>query len=184
MKNPFLIGTRLYFRALERDDAPIVSGWLNDPEVRIFLRRVHPLNLQTEIDFIDSVAKDQSSLGMMMVLRESDRPIGVAGLHNVDLRNRKAEFGISIGEKDCWSQGYGVEATKLILGHAFGTLNMHRIVLFVYAYNERGIRCYEKVGFRKEGTLRQDQYHEGRYWDTIVMAMLRDEWQALRDATR
>ena len=40
---------------------------------------------------------------------------------------------------------------------------------------------HEKLGFRTEGRLRQDDYRDGRYWDTIVMAVLRDEWPAVRD---
>ena len=79
-------------------------------------------------------------------------------------------------DKGSWGQGYGTEATRLVVQHAFATLNLNRVWLEVYEYNPRGLRAYEKVGFRKEGVKRQDNYRAGRYWDTIVMAILREEW--------
>jgi len=57
-------------------------------------------------------------------------------------------------------------------------LNLNRVALRVYEDNERGIRAYEKVGFKREGILRQDIYREGRYWNTFLMAILREEWMA------
>ena len=69
-------------------------------------------------------------------------------------------------------------------GYAFETLNLNRVWLHVYEYNERGIRAYEKVGFKREGVLRQDRYHAGRYWDTITMAILREEWETRKRQVR
>ena len=96
----------------------------------------------------------------------------------MDVRCRHAAFGITIGCKDAWGKGHGTEATRLVVGHAFQVLNLNRVWLYVYEFNPRGIRVYEKVGFRTEGRLRQDAFRDGRYWDTIVMGLLRDEWEA------
>ncbi|MBI3800044.1 MAG: GNAT family N-acetyltransferase, partial [Deltaproteobacteria bacterium] len=87
-----------------------------------------------------------------------------------------------IGEKSEWSKGYGTEATALITGYAFETLNLNRVGLQVYEDNERGIKAYERVGFKREGLLRQMMYREGRYWHTITMSMLREEWAAGKQA--
>ena len=67
--------------------------------------------------------------------------------------------------------------------YAFGTLNLNRIWLSCFADNARAIRAYEKVGFRREGVLRQEMYREGRYWDSLLMAILREDWDALRKST-
>jgi diamine N-acetyltransferase len=182
MKTPFLIADRIYLRPIERDDASLITPWINDPEVRPFIRRNRPLNLAGEVEFIDHINRDESTLGLVIVVKEGDRPIGVTGLHGIDPINRSAEFGITIGDKASWSKGLGAEVTRAIVDHAFGALNLNRVALFVYEYNARGIRCYEKVGFRKEGVLRQEHFHDGRYWDTIVMSMLRSEWDALRNS--
>jgi RimJ/RimL family protein N-acetyltransferase len=60
-------------------------------------------------------------------------------------------------------------------------VNLNRIQLFVYSFNPRAIRAYEKAGFRIEGTLRENIYRDGRYWDEYVMAILRSDWEQMRD---
>ena len=82
-----------------------------------------------------------------------------------------------IGEKSMWGKGYGTEATRLVVRYAFEELHLNRVQLHVYEYNLRGVRVYEKVGFRREGVLRQEHMYDGRFWDTVVMAILREEWE-------
>jgi RimJ/RimL family protein N-acetyltransferase len=177
---PFLIGTHVYLRPLERADAPRIVPWMNDPEITRNLVYRGPINLRAEEEFIDRISPDPHSLTLAVALRENDQLIGGTGLHQIDQRNRHAAFGLFI-EKGEWGKGYGTEATSLMVGHAFETLNLNRVWLHVYEYNERGIRAYERVGFRREGVLRQDNYREGRYWDTIVMALLREQWRPSLD---
>lgn len=178
MQNPFLIGRKTYLRPLEREDAKQCLAWFNHPEIRRSLLINQPINLRAEEEFIDKALQDEHKLTLGIVVQESNRLIGGTGLHEIDFKNRHAGFGIAIGEKEEWGKGYGTEATRLIVQHAFDTLNLHRLWLHVYEFNERGIRVYEKVGFRKEGVMRQHTYREGRYWDTMIMGILRTEWDA------
>jgi RimJ/RimL family protein N-acetyltransferase len=183
MKNPFLIGAKIYLRPLEREDAPLFVPWLNDAEVtRTLALFSRPINLQAELAFLENVYKSEHEVTFGIAVKETDALIGGTGLSQIDFKNCHASFGIFIGEKSEWGKGYGTEATALVTGYAFETLNMHRVWLHVYEYNERGIRAYERVGFQREGLLRQDRYHEGRYWDTIVMGILREEWEARRQS--
>ena len=91
--------------------------------------------------------------------------------------DRHSGFGIVIGDKESWDKGYGTEATTLLVRYAFETLNLNRVWLHVFEENARAVRAYEKAGFRREGLLRQDHYRDGRYHNTIVMGLLRDEWK-------
>lgn len=175
MKNPYLVGQAIYLRPLERDDAPLVQTWFNDPDVRRTLRSFRPISKQAEEAFIDKAVQDEHLLVLVIVHKESDQAVGVCGLHDIDFKNRHAMFGITIGVKEFWGQGIGTEATRLIAQHAFDTVNLHRLCLHVYEFNDRAMRIYARVGFRQEGVLRQDTYRDGRYWDTIVMGLLRDE---------
>jgi RimJ/RimL family protein N-acetyltransferase len=184
MKNPFLIGTKIYLRPLEYSDAPQLTTWINDPEVTRTLLAYRPMNLQTEQEFIDRMYRSEDDLVVGIVVRQTDQLIGVTGLHRIDWRNRHAALGILIGAKGEWGKGYGTEATSLLVDHAFATLNLNRVWLHVYEFNTRAVRAYEKVGFQKEGLLRQETFREGRYWDTIVMAVLRAEWAARRPPQR
>ncbi len=179
MNHPFLIGTKVYLRPLERGDARQLTPWINDPEVTRTMLIYRPMSLQQEEEYLDKIAKSDG-FHLAIVVRETDTHIGGAGLHDIDWKNRQCGFGILIGAKEEWGKGYGAEATQLLVDFAFATLNLHRVWLHVYEYNQRGIRCYEKIGFRKEGTLRQSRYHDGKYWDTITMAILRPEWDERR----
>src|SRR5262249_1668837 len=108
MINPFLIGTNLYLRPLDRADAPQFVSWLNDAEVTRYLTFIRPVTLRFEEQYIDRLgASDDIVLGM--VLGNGDRLIGSTGLRNIDPPNRRASFGILIGEKAEWGKGYGTE---------------------------------------------------------------------------
>ncbi|HEX5578854.1 MAG TPA: GNAT family protein, partial [Candidatus Limnocylindria bacterium] len=107
------------------------------------------------------------------------RLIGNAALEHIDWRNRRAESGTLIGEKDEWGKGYGTDALNAICDFGFGQLRLQRIELDVYANNRRAQRSYEKAGFHREGTLRHGHFADGRFLDVERMALLRDEWLAL-----
>ena len=176
MKNPFLIGERIYLRPLEREDAAIFVPWINDQEITRTLVVYRPMNRDNEEEFIARASKEQGGFVFGIALKKDDRLIGNTAFHAVHSKDRNAGFGILIGDKTEWDRGYGTEATALMARYGFETLNLNRIWLHVYEYNPRGRRAYEKVGFRVEGTLRKHCYREGRYWDVIVMGLLRDEW--------
>ena len=178
MKNPLLIGEKIYLRPLEREDAPLFVIWLNDQEVTRTLLVSGPINLQKEEEYLENAYKSEHDTVLGIAIKETDKLIGSTGLRQIDFRNRHAGFGIVIGEKAEWGKGYGTEATSLITRYAFETFNLNRVWLHVFADNERGVRAYEKVGFKREGILRQEGYREGRYWDTLTMAILREEWEA------
>ncbi|HZY90048.1 MAG TPA: GNAT family protein [Gemmataceae bacterium] len=182
MQNPFLIGPTLYLRPLEVEDARAVQPWFNDPEVRRFLARYRHMTLAEEEVFLRKLAEGVDNVVLGVVVRATDKLVGTAGLHQIDHRTRQSAFGISLGDKEAWGHGYGTEATRLVLGHAFEALNLNRVWLHVYEYNPRAVHVYEKVGFRHEGRLRQAAFHDGRYWDTLDMGLLRAEWQANHEA--
>jgi diamine N-acetyltransferase len=179
MKNPFLIGPRLYFRPIEREDAPRLAGFLNDPGVRRTLLWHRPLSVMHEVSFLEAMGKDEHQVVLGIARHGYDELIGSTGLHALDFRSRRAELGLVIGDRSLWSQGYGTEATRMMLDYGFGTLNLNRIWLQVYASHTAGQRVYEKAGFRREGVQREQHFAEGRYEDGVLMGILRSEWTPL-----
>src|SRR5690606_6936574 len=97
--------------------------------------------------------------------------------HAVD---RSAVLGIMIGEKTHWNRGYGTDAIMTMLAYGFDALNLHRIELTVSEDNARGIACYRKCGFVEEGRLRQNRFARGRYWDSLLMSVLAEEFRTRR----
>jgi RimJ/RimL family protein N-acetyltransferase len=183
MQNAFLIGPTIYLRPIETEDGPTIAPWYNDQEVIRNTRQYRPMTRAREQDFLARGSNSETDLLLGIVPRATDRLIGCTGLHQMDFRSHHCSFGIVIGVKEEWGKGYGTEATRLMTEHAFRTLNFNRVWLHVHEFNERGIRAYEKVGYRKEGRLRQELYRDGRYWDTFVMGLLREEW-ATEDTPR
>lgn len=177
MQNPFIIGDKIYLRAIESDDIDSYVTWLNDCEVREYLSKALPFNKIREKDWVDGLYKDDHNIVFGIALKESDQLIGNIGLHGISMINRHATLGIFIGDKTCWSKGYGTEAVKLVIKYGFEQLNLHRITLTVFDFNARAIRAYEKAGFKMEGIYREHLYRNGKYCDVHFMGILRTEWR-------
>jgi len=178
VKNAFRSGDRVVLRPMEGEEAPLFQAWLNDPENHQYLQRFRPLNLAEERQFLGSIHEKSGDHLFGIALREGERLIGTCGLHGAALPNRSAELGILIGDRDAQGKGLGAEAIRLLLDYGFGTLGLHRVSLHVYANNARGIRCYEKSGFRREGVRREARWWAGRWWDILDYAILEHEGQA------
>ena len=181
VRDAFLIGKRVYLRPLEREDAALLVPWLCEPQVTQMLGAVFiPADIQAEADLIERLYQEGHDYLLGIVLQDTDHLIGVTEIHHLDLHHRQASFGIVIGDIQEWGKGYGAEVTALLCEYAFSGLDMNRVWLHVDEHNDRAIRAYEKLGFQREGLLRQDRYTEAGYRNTVVMAVLWGEWQQRR----
>lgn len=174
-----LTGDRVVLRPHISENVRAFQRWYADPEVVRLTRYQDGPMRRDEIDrFFAARALGVDALAMAIHVRETGRLIGTCALSQLDSDNGSALFHITIGEKDAWGQGYGTEATRLMVDHAFRTLNLHRVALTVFAFNERAIRSYQSVGFVVEGHAREAIWREGRWWDEISMSLLDSEWAA------
>jgi len=177
MQNPFIIGDKIYLRPIDIEDIDNYVLWLNDEEVRQYLSMVNPFNKTREKEWVEKLYKDDRNIVLGIVVKESDQLIGNIGMHGISIINRYASIGIFIGDKNCWSKGYGTEALKLMQKYGFDHLNLHRIYLTVISYNTRAIKAYEKAGFVREGVHREHIYRFGKYHDLYIMSILENEWR-------
>lgn len=180
-----IYGQRVRLRALERADVPKFYDWVNDPEVTAGLQLFLPLSTLDEEKWFEMVmGRQQAEKPLAVDIRDGDgwRLVGNCGFFEIDWVARAAEFGIMLGDKSVWDQGYGLETLRLLLRHGFRTLNLNRVGLRVYSANARAIRAYEKAGFVHEGRLRQAVYKTGAYQDVLFMSVLRAEWDAREEA--
>jgi RimJ/RimL family protein N-acetyltransferase len=157
--------------------------WYGDPDVaRLTRYQDGPMRPEEIERFFASRVVGLDSLALAVHIRGPGRLIGSCAFSQLDGDNGSALFHITIGEKDCWGKGYGTEATRLMLGHAFENLGLHRVALTVFTFNERALRSYRKVGFVVEGRARDAIHRDGRYWDEVSMSILEPEWRAIREA--
>jgi len=175
-----MIGKRVRLRAIHRGDLKRFVRWLNDPDVKRGLANVHPVRCEDEETWFDGLAqRPEAERALSIDVHNGDdwQHVGFCHFNDLDWRVRKTEVGIVIGEKPYWNQGFGEEAMRLMLWHAFDNLNLNRVYLHVFEHNEQAISLYRKLGFSEEGRLRQDHFFQGTYVDTLVMGMLNEEFQ-------
>ncbi|MDQ3509733.1 MAG: GNAT family N-acetyltransferase [Actinomycetota bacterium] len=99
-------------------------------------------------------------------------------MSDIDHRNRRAEFGIFIGERSARRKGCGTETTKLMLDYAFTAVGLHNVQLRAFAFNKMAIRSYEKAGFKEYGRRREAYFMNGRMWDDVHMDCLATEFES------
>ena len=175
-----LQGKRVNLCPLDEKDLHIFHKWITDLEVT--KTTVSSSKIFTVVDELQWLkdAKSKTKEGTsftLAILTKQAQLIGISTLRNTEDVNRKAEFGIVIGEKAYWSKGYGREATTLMLDFAFNVLNLHSVSLGVYSYNMRALRAYQAVGFTKTGLLREAHFWGGTYYDIIQMDILAHEFK-------
>jgi len=171
-------GKLVNLRAPEMTDLERNTRWINDREVTRFLSLRYLMSSAAEEAWMrERCGRPMSFAGPLFAIEMKDgEHIGNTSLFDVSPEDRKAEFGIMIGEKSCWSKGYGSDATQTLLRFAFDEMNLHRVQLFTYDFNERARAAYRKSGFVEEGRRRQAIFREGAYHDVVIMSALRDEW--------
>jgi RimJ/RimL family protein N-acetyltransferase len=180
---PVIAHGSVYLRPGERDDVPLFVRWFGDARTARTLGMRAPLSIAGEERWFEQMLEHHGKDQWFFVIcrREDDRPVGSIGYFDVDGVNGSAGLGISIGDPADTGQGYGGDAIRALLGFGFGRLRLERVWLDVYDFNDGAKRLYERIGFVTEGILRHAFWRDDRWVDTHRMAMLRDEWAAIRD---
>jgi RimJ/RimL family protein N-acetyltransferase len=109
--------------------------------------------------------------------------IGLVSLNGVSLMDRRGVVSILIGRR-WWSRGYGFDAMNAILKFAFRERELHRVTLHVLATNHRALGLYRRLGFRKEGILRENVLVNDEFVDEIILGALRSEWQRRQNGSK
>ncbi|UPW85004.1 GNAT family N-acetyltransferase [Lysinibacillus sp. Ag94] len=170
--------SRVRLRKMTKEDTELYHKWRNDVEV------MHSTNPSLDVypmeetkDFVDHVILGtHAGKSYIMVEKGKESPIGIVALINIDYKNRNAECIIDIGEKEYWGKGYGSEGLKLLLDYAFYEMNLHRVYLKVFSFNDKAISLYNKIGFHQEGSSRQSLFRDGTWYDIIHMGILQNEY--------
>jgi RimJ/RimL family protein N-acetyltransferase len=178
-------GERVYLRSYDKKDIPSILKFINDPEVNRNLAPgiPYPMDTLAEEKWIEQQSANREKKSFAILLKQTDEYMGGCGINDIDWKNRFATLGIFLG-KPFWNQGYGTEAFGILINFIFSEMNMNKVKLFVYSFNQRAIRSYEKCGFRVEGVLRQEIFRDGQYFDQIAMGLLFSEWKERKTASQ
>jgi RimJ/RimL family protein N-acetyltransferase len=171
-------GERVGFGPLTRELAAAHQRWFNDLRVtRTLSWPYRPLTREAAATFLDAAFPFQGDdVSFAIYELATLRPVGAVSLNHVDRHHGTADFALVIGEPDAWGRGYGTEATRLTLAYAFDVLGLYNVHLVVYANNSRGIRAYERAGFKRIGVRRGAHKLGRRRYDEIHMDAVADDF--------
>ncbi|QNP72609.1 GNAT family N-acetyltransferase [Streptomyces roseirectus] len=177
---PVLTGPLTVLRPFTEADAEVMGALMEDPEVIRFTGgSPEPLSPEFLRSWYGSRSAQADRLDLAVTDRFSGEVVGEVVLNTWDPDARSCVFRTFLGPRGR-GRGLGTEATRLIVGHGFDQLGLHRIELAAYAFNPRALRVYEKVGFVREGLQREIELRDGAWVDEVVMAVLEDEWAVHR----
>lgn len=167
---------RIFLRKVTEQDVETYHQWRNDTDV---MKNTSPeldiFTLAESEEFIRNISKSSNSKSYIISLKERDKSIGMVSLINIDYKNQNAECIIDIGEKDYWGNGFGQETMQLLINYSFLEMNLHKVYLRVFSFNERAIKLYERIGFVKEGELKEQLFRNGKWHGIISMAIFQED---------
>ncbi len=164
-------------KGVTKESASLIYEWVNREDLRSLTGTVYPVSEYEHEDWVKKTVTSTDKKLFLICDKQSGESIGTIGLKNFDNVNRNAELFISIGNTDFLSsagnkRGYGTDAVSALVKFCFNRLNLHKVYLRVYESNTRAIRCYEKVGFKREGMLREHHFSNGKYEDVVFMGIV------------
>lgn len=171
---------RLILRDFVADDWRAVLEYQSDP---LYLRYNHwmertPEAVQEFIGwFLDQQRQEpRIKFQLAVVLKANDQLIGNCGVRMEKVNDVEADIGYELSPK-YWNNGYATEAAYAIVDFGFKHFGVHRVWANCIADNVSSAHVLEKLGMKLEGHLRENKYFKGKWWDTLIYAILVDEWQ-------
>lgn len=168
---------KLSFRQVEKKDLELLRDWGNQKRVRKHSHGARMLNMVNQKDWFEKISRSKNDEIFMVLLNK--RPIGLCGLSRINWKDRSAEVTYYLGKQTSPIKdvGIGLEVYDFLKKKAFETYNLNRFWGKAFSFNPGGVMLAIKSGFKKEGVMRQAVFHEGKYWDSIIVGMLAKEYR-------
>ena len=173
-------GESINLRAVERNDAPLVHQWLNDPVVMrgwgwsANARSLHSVAAELEGWLAEEDILQRPAALIAETL--AGEPIGLAILRAARPQAHSVELSLLVGDPARWGQGFGKDMLLATLHACFESWGVHRVGIQVEHDNERALALYRKIGFREEGRLRLAAFRDGQFADVLLFSLLDTEW--------
>ena len=171
---------RVYLRSLEPEDAPLMYKWRQREEIGVFYSGTKRFTSEyAEGLWLNERALNRETVNCAICIKDTNEFIGCVFMDNIDWIHRSAHCPTFIGESSQWGKGYATDARVLMLKHAFHDKGMERIWAKVHEQNEGSLRMLEKCNFKREGIMRRASYMDGKFYDQILLSILREEFEEL-----
>jgi RimJ/RimL family protein N-acetyltransferase len=170
-----IAGELIILRALESADLDRCYRWMNDPNIIRTLKSRYPIPFQQEAQWLEGAVSPSSDQRHFAIERKDSRThIGNASIHGIDWVSRTGAFGLFIGDPSSWNRGFGKDAIRALLRFAFDEMNLRKLRINIFDYNERAKHVLGSLGFVEEGKLAQEFYREGQYHDIVILSVFSD----------
>ena len=167
-------------RALENEDLVHLRDWRNLTNFRKHFREVRELSIKDQENWMTHLNQTRDKNFMFGIVRLRDgKLIGACGLLYVNWVIRSADFSFYIGENEEYidNNGWANEATQLLLEYGFNNLNLNKIWMELYEFDQKKIQFFTKeFKFVQDGILRDNCFEDGRYWNSVLISLLRSEF--------
>lgn len=177
-------GKLVTLRAIGEWDLPLLNEWTNDPVMQDLLSAIHfPSSMDFQTEWFKKLKTD--TLNQRLAIDVPGKGIiGTSNLMDIDWKNGHAHHGIEIGDMTIRGKGYGVDALMAHMRYAFDELRFERLEGWQVEFNAVSIAYYHKCGWKDEGRRRNYLFRKGRYWDQIIIGILREEYAQLVAKTK
>lgn len=170
-----LQGKLVLLRGVEKEDLEQIRDWLTDPEL-LHLLGARPIPIGSiDADKLPELFRLREGRALAITSRDKVL-VGVIAVGNFHEFNRTAQVLVLIGDRGEWARGFGTEALRMVTKFAFDDLNLNSLEAHIPEFNGRALRAFNKVGYQREGQLRQRLFLRGRYWDLVVASAVRESW--------
>ncbi|HYJ89145.1 MAG TPA: GNAT family N-acetyltransferase [Pyrinomonadaceae bacterium] len=178
---PIIDTNRLRLRCVTENDVDALYRIFSHPEVMRYWGAPALKDRDAAVQLVNEIQdgfRRQSAMKWGIARRTDDQIIGTTTLFNLNFDNCRCELGYGLDRAE-WGKGYMQEALHALLDYAFNRLDLHRIEADVDPRNMNSIRTVEKLGFRREGYLRERWQVNGEIQDALFFGLLRPEWEKL-----
>lgn len=176
-ENKMIEGKSIYLRQMEESDMPYYYDMINDSY--IYDRVVgwsFPVSMKEQNDWFEKAVKDNLNKRFTIVLKETNKPVGVVTLTNIDWQNRSAFHGIKLHSSCPKRAGIGTDAVLTLMKYAFNEVNLNRLDTTWLSDNIASENLYLKCGWEIEGIKKKAIFRNGTYHDLKITGITKEKY--------
>lgn len=169
----------LKLRSVKSEDLEMIMNWRMMPEVTKYMYSNPKLTFENQKKWFKKISKDKSKKYWIIQFEETD--IGLISIDNIDEKNKNASWAYYIADTSFRGKGLAKKLEYNIYNYVFEKLKLNKLWCEVLSFNDIVVKIHEKYGSKVEGVLRQQIKKDGKYYDVVRMAILKEEWDKIKN---